>query len=124
LKELIGKRTSAIFYAVIIGLFFTTNLFSQEADLLTKVRANDISAIKELIAAGADIDEENTHEYMAGNTPLFMAASEDNEELIRFLIKNGADVNAKSKKGKTPLSLAVEAGHTKIIELLKANGSK
>ncbi len=55
---------------------------------------------------------------------LFIAAGQDNEELVRFLIKNGANVNAKSKKGKTPLSIATEAGNANIIELLKSNGAK
>lgn len=77
-----------------------------------------------LLKKGADVDEENSHIFATGETPLFMAAGEDNEELIKFLIKNGANVNTKSKEGKTPLSIAVEEGHTKIIELLKSNGAK
>jgi len=77
-----------------------------------------------LLEKGADINEENTNEYAAGETPLFIAAGEDNEELVSFLIKNGANVNAKSKEGKTPLSVAEKAGNTNIIELLKSNGAK
>jgi ankyrin repeat protein len=77
-----------------------------------------------LLEKGADINEENTNEYMAGETPIFLVAGEDNEELIKFLIKNGANVNAKSKEGKTPLSIATEAGNANIIELLKASGAK
>jgi ankyrin repeat protein len=118
-----------IFMVIAVGLLITSNLFSRESNLFSKVRANDINGVKELIAKlligqGADINEKNTNEYMTGETPLFIAAGEDNEELVRFLIKNGANVNAKSKKGKIPLSIATEAGNAKIIELLKANGAK
>lgn len=77
-----------------------------------------------LVKAGAEIDEENTNDYVAGQTPLFMAAGEDNPELVGFLIDNGANLNAKSKKGKTPLSIAVESGNTRIADLLRANGAK
>ena len=77
-----------------------------------------------LLEKGADINEESTNEYVSGETPLFIAAGEDNEELVRFMIKNGANVNAKSKKGKTPLSVAEKSGNKNIIELLKSNGAK
>lgn len=77
-----------------------------------------------LLSKGADIDEANTTEYYGGYTPLFWAVQYNNEELVRFLVKNGANVNAASNKGKTPLSIATEAGNTNIIEILKAAGAK
>ena len=40
------------------------------------------------------------------------------------LLKNGANVNAKTSDGKTPLSIAKENGHARMVELLKANGAK
>ena len=40
------------------------------------------------------------------------------------LLKNGANVNAKMNAGSTPLSLAKAKGHARMVELLKANGSK
>ena len=40
------------------------------------------------------------------------------------LLKNGANVNAKKKVGQTPLSSAKDKGHTRMVELLKANGAK
>ena len=40
------------------------------------------------------------------------------------LLKNGANVNAKTNDGQTPLSLAKAKGHARMVELLKANGSK
>ncbi|MDF1559860.1 MAG: ankyrin repeat domain-containing protein [Bacteroidales bacterium] len=63
-------------------------------------------------------EEVNTNKYMAGEIPLFIAAGVDNEELVRFLIKNRVNVNAKSQKGKTRLSIAIEAENANMIELL------
>ena len=39
------------------------------------------------------------------------------------LLKNGANVNAKTNDGLTPLSVAQSNGHTRMVELLKANGA-
>ena len=39
------------------------------------------------------------------------------------LLKNGANVNAKTKVGETPLSVAKAEGHARMVELLKANGA-
>ena len=41
-----------------------------------------------------------------------------------MLLKNGANVNAKTNERKTPLSLAQFKGHARMVELLKANGAK
>ena len=40
------------------------------------------------------------------------------------LLKNGANVNAKMNDGTTPLSVATEQGHARMVELLEANGAK
>ena len=40
------------------------------------------------------------------------------------LLKNGANVNAKMIDDSTPLLLAKEKGHARMVELLKANGAK
>ena len=46
------------------------------------------------------------------------------EQLVRILIENGADVNAASLDGKTPLILAEEEGHQEIVQLLKSRGAR
>ena len=41
-----------------------------------------------------------------------------------MLLKKGADVNAETIDGETPLTQAIAEGHDAMIELLKANGAK
>ena len=77
-----------------------------------------------LLSKGVDIDEACTSGGSQGFTNLIMAVDSNNEEVVRFLIKNGANVNAKTRDGDTALSLAVKKGYTNIIEILKANGAK
>lgn len=77
-----------------------------------------------LLTKGADIDETNTSSYYGGYTPLFWAVEDNDEKLVSFLVRNKANVNARSNKGKTPLSIANEAGYTGIAEILKKAGAK
>ena len=39
------------------------------------------------------------------------------------LIEHGADPNVKARDGKTPLRLAIEAGHTQMVDLLLHHGA-
>jgi uncharacterized protein len=56
-----------------------------------------------------------------GTTPLHWAVYRNDEQQVRQLIKEGADVNAVNQFGATPLAEAAIAGNVKVIdELLKA----
>lgn len=68
-----------------------------------------------------------------GYTALHYAARNGQTEILKLLLSDGADVNAKNRKyyssgyedgNITPLDLANSEGHTEIIELLKKNGGK
>ena len=51
------------------------------------------------------------------------AALLDNTEIARFLIEKGADVNAKSRDGSTPLHSTAFLGRAEIAELLIQKGA-
>jgi ankyrin repeat protein len=44
-------------------------------------------------------------------------------KVVKLLLKNGADVNVKNKKGKTPLYPTCSEGHSKITRLLLKKGA-
>ena len=46
-----------------------------------------------------------------GGTPLHYAAQKGHKEIIELLITNGADLNAKTGRGTTPLHLAAANAH-------------
>jgi hypothetical protein len=72
-----------------------------------------------LISKGADVNSKNN----SGNTPLLVAISGGNKEMVSLLISKGADVNSMNNLGKTPLVLAKNLGKTDIAELLTTNGA-
>lgn len=74
---------------------------------------NDIEGVKRLIEGGC-----SPNEYLeAGETPLCLAVSFENKEIIEILLNAGADVNAVDKFGFTPLVGAVLAGNISVINL-------
>ena len=60
--------------------------------------------------------------YCKDETPLMTVVS--NPELVQLLIEAGADVNAKTSKGETALSLAIKGGYTKSAKILRNAGAK
>ena len=53
-----------------------------------------------------------------------MASSEGHKDIVELLISKGADVNVKTKDGKTPLLVALKKDQKEIVELLISKGAK
>jgi ankyrin repeat protein len=90
-----------------------------EADraLLKAAYDGNIEAVKQHLAAGADLDAK----MQGGYTPLHLAAT---KEVAELLIDNGANVNAKNGNSQTPLDMAVRWGKTETADLLRKHGGK
>jgi ankyrin repeat protein len=58
-----------------------------------------------------------------GYTPLQTAARHGRDEVVAFLIRKGADVNAADGYGYTPLHLAAEGGHLGVVRRLVRAGA-
>jgi len=75
-----------------------------------------------LLSAGADVDESGD---WRGETPLHCAAAlRDARQMIELLLTNGAEINATSHSGDTPLQYAAYVDNKDIIELLLQKGAK
>jgi ankyrin repeat protein len=53
---------------------------------------------------------------------LHYAALEGHRDVAKLLLAGGANVNAESTSGETPLALADGHGHTDMVELLQQHG--
>ena len=78
-----------------------------------------VEVVETLLSQGADIDAENDMNY----TALHIAVEGDHKDIVRILLENGAD-SLPNRFGETPLEMAVEKGHTEMVEILrKAEGA-
>ncbi|NXD28887.1 NFKB1 factor, partial [Spelaeornis formosus] len=85
------------------------------------VMANSMSCLKQLIAAGVNI---NAQEQKSGRTALHLAVEQENIPLAGCLLLEGdAHVDSTTYDGTTPLHIAAGRGSTKLAAVLKAAGA-
>ena len=82
------------------------------------IEKNDIGVVKALLAAGF-----NPNTKHDGVPALVMASQYSNLEIVKVLIKAGADVNLADEYGETPLIKAAREGHPDIIKILIQSGA-
>ena len=97
-----------------------TNTGSESNALCNAVRSGDLQTVKEQLGNGVDI---NGGDSEFGVTALSWTALLGYMEIAKFLIEEGADVNAKSRDGSTALHSAAFLGHAEIAELLIQEGA-
>jgi len=73
---------------------------------------------------GANINAELKRQSALRWTALHYAAANGDAELVKFLIKHGANVNKATGEGSTPLFLAKLGEYDEVIKILKNAGAK
>ena len=86
-------------------------------------KQTSMKSFKFLVGQGLDVNRSRQKGKTAGYTVLMVAARWNHIELAKYLISKDADVNAKAKIGDSPLSIAIEEKHEKMISLLKKHGA-
>jgi ankyrin repeat protein len=91
---------------IVIMIFFCTIMinnqiisdeyFTGSYDLYNACIKNDLKSVKELIIKGADVNYFSPYD---GTTLLMIAASNGNMEIIKYLVEEGVDINAKNYRG-------------------------
>ena len=86
------------------------------------------SVMEIVIKRGADVNarqgELGGDTTRLAGTPLHSACSRGRTSVAKFLLDNGADVNAKNNNDQTPLDLAKRRRRTDLVELLRKYGAK
>ncbi len=75
---------------------------------------NDCSEVAQRLRQSSDINQTTQN----GNTALMVAANSDHEELVRWLVKEGVEVDARNTKGDTALIMAVRANSEDSVKIL------
>jgi ankyrin repeat protein len=83
------------------------------------VRTNDISQLKALLDAGADVSSKDK----LGETPLHVAAIRGYTQAAELLIMRGADIEAGDVRGLRPVHAAAWRGNDETLELLISKGA-
>ena len=89
---------------------------SREASLFD----NNISSIRICVERGDDVNMDNLR---CGTTPLTNAAQNGNEEIVNYLLNNGANPNKKSIDGFLPIEFAIMQKNPNITRLLVEKGA-
>jgi ankyrin repeat protein len=111
--------SNALMFAAGVG-YRDKNTRGSESDAL--------EALKVSIDAGLDVHQANSR----GETALHGAASRGADSIVQFLADHGADLNAKTKQGYTPLDIALGKAstaqlpvpHDSTVELLRKLGAR
>ncbi|OUM58897.1 hypothetical protein PIROE2DRAFT_64118 [Piromyces sp. E2] len=72
-----------------------------------------------------DINKINLNELTKDNeyTPLLFACEKEKEEIVEYLIENGADIDKGNNTGDTPLIISCKKGNDNIVNYLINNGA-
>jgi ankyrin repeat protein len=85
------------------------------ADLLSAARAGDIAAVKTSVGGGAALETKTPY----GQTPLYLAAMNGHEEVVRFLLDKGASTDVRDTFYKAPmLAFVIQRKHWGVAKLL------
>ncbi len=74
----------------------------------------DLETVKKLIEFGSDVNQKSD-----GMTPLMYAARYNRADIIKLLVKNGANIKTKDSKGYTAMKFAKQSNAKDAIALLE-----
>ncbi len=72
-----------------------------------------------LLDNGANINIKNTD----GTTPLMIASTYNQFEIVKLLVQRSADINAKDNDGNTAIFYAEEYGNEEVVTFLRDQGA-
>ncbi|MFH1725633.1 MAG: ankyrin repeat domain-containing protein [Elusimicrobiota bacterium] len=94
--------------------------------LMKAVKRNDMAKVTELVESGVDVNEKKSWDDTGANsdsTALHAAAHFGRVGMVRYLIEQGADVNATSGANYTPLHNAAWTGQVRVTKMLLEAGA-
>ena len=88
-----------------------------ETPLMMASLQNELGLVKLMV------DQMEVEINKTGWTPLHYAATNGNNEIVKFLVDHAAYIDAESPNGSTPLMMAARGGHIETVKLLLDEGA-
>lgn len=107
------KLNNFIFLSIILSVFVGVVTKAHAAPIHTVAVFGNVAQLEMVLKNGADI---NAKYY--GYTPLMLAIHHGDTDMVKRLLKSGADVDIVNNEGKNALMLARENGDKDILELV------
>ena len=82
-----------------------------DAIFFTAVTQGNIAIVKDQLSKGIDVNQKKN-----GVTPLMIAASNDDVDMIKILLEKGADTKARDSNGRTPQQIARKQKTKKLLK--------
>jgi protein-disulfide isomerase len=116
-RSLFLKLVESVVLAIVLlltGGLACAQPASTPADIYTVIRSGDLQAVRQLLAAGAQVDARDNW----GRTPLIVALQQGKTAIVELLIERGASISMTDAWGRTPLLVATQLRNTAAIRLL------
>jgi ankyrin repeat protein len=94
--------------------------FAQSSEIHEAAADGNIKRVRDLLAKDPTLANAKDR---FGSTPLHWAAAEGHGDVVKLLLSNKADVNARSGNLITPLGSAAHRGQADVVKLLISNGA-
>lgn len=116
-----NNRQAANYYIQALRHGYVLSADHRDTMMKFLYRNADEASLKQLVL----LDKEGVDNFRDsnGNTPLMLACSEGQVELVKVLLERGADVNLRNKDGSTALSWAAQNGNIEIGKALLQKGA-
>jgi ankyrin repeat protein len=102
------------------GIKVTTEGQTRPPAIVSAMALRNIDFIKLLLKYGLDINEQRGPFQLS---VLLGVVKNEDDQLIRFALEHGADVNLADKYGISPYMIAASKGNLRIIKLLEERGA-
>ena len=118
-------KNVSLLILLLLSALYSTSVYSMEhvgtgdMDIFQATQYGDLARIQELIAAGANVNQQDTY----GNTPLHFASCNGDIAIVQELIAARAHVNKRDANGNIPLHWASYYGDIAIVRALISAGA-
>jgi Ankyrin repeats (3 copies) len=117
-KGCVDRLVAKLLFAIVALLIVPAA--NGQTDLIVAASRGDVATVNALLARGVD---PNQADERTGLTPLTQSSLYGHVEVVRLLLRAGADLNRASKDGLTALTQACVKGQIEVLDFLLSKGA-